>query len=339
MAFFVLTWLQGDEFRNECFAADQENCSDFLMSAGCDDENEYGAVLLAEHVVTQLVACNDIMKHTSGNPDSSTRAASSQTPLVFEITRGRTDSPLRPVSRDRFLIGAGERCDLRLGGEGIPAVHSVVHVDGRDIWLETLADSPEVRVNGRLTRSAALEPGDDLEIGSFSLTLHRTSSAEPVLAPQVYGASVSETLTDEELNNPLEEIEELTARQLVDLIDQEEALIEEFEARRRMGAQALMDVVKHRFGEVDAEDEATSEEQPTPKQLLHELQSAIISLNEFAQEFDQRTERLSRSETQRVANSLLDFQQQIVSRLDGVLEKIAQIDQAERQQAPRRDVA
>tara|TARA_R110002072_G_scaffold302603_1_gene486696 strand:- start:161144 stop:162073 length:930 start_codon:yes stop_codon:yes gene_type:complete len=309
------------------------------MPTGCDDENEYGAVLLAKHVVTQLVACNDIMKHTSGNLHKSAHAVTSQSSLVFEITRGRTDSPLRPINRDRFLIGAGERCDLRLGGEGMSAVHSVVHIDGRDIWLETLADSPEVRVNGRLTRSAALEPGDDLEIGSFSLTLHRTSSAKPVLAPRIYGASVSETLTDEELANPLEEIEELTARQLVDLIDQEEALIEEFEARRKMGAQALMDVVKNRFRELDAEDEAVSEEQPTPKQLLHELQSAIISLNEFAQEFDRRTERLSQTESQRVANSLLDFQQQVVSRLDGVLEKIAQIDQAERQQPPRRDVA
>jgi hypothetical protein len=309
------------------------------MSDGCDDENEYGAVPLAEHVVTQLVACNDIMKHTSGNLDKSTRTDANQSPLVFEITRGRTESPLRPVSRDRFLIGAGERCDLRLGGEGIPAVHSVVHIDGEAIWLETLADAPEVRVNGRLTRSAALEPGDDLEIGSFSLTLHRTNSAESVQTPKIYGASVSEILTEEELATPLEDVEELTARQLVDLIDQEEALIEEFEARRQMGAEALMEVVKQRFGDADAEDESATEKPATPGELLHELQAAIISLNEFAQEFDQRTERLSQPETQRVANSLLDFQQQIVSRLDGVLEKIAQIDQAERQQAPRRDVA
>jgi hypothetical protein len=283
------------------------------------------------------------MKHTSDNLDNSAREITSESPLVFEITRGRTQSPLRPVSRDRFLIGAGERCDLRLGGKGMPAVHSVVHVDGREIWLETLADSPDVRVNGRLTRSAALEPGDDLEIGSFSLTLHRTTSDEPVQAPRIYGASVSEILSDAELANPLD-VEELTARQLVDLIDQEEALIEEFEARRRMGAQALMDVVRQRFADTDtdtdAEDEQPVAEEPaSPRQLLGELQAAIISLNEFAQEFEQRTEKLSQPETQRVANSLLDFQQQIVSRLDGVLEKIALIDQAQSHEAPRRDVA
>ena len=279
------------------------------------------------------------MKHPSGNLDKSTCSSTSQSPLVFEITRGRTESPFRPVSRDRFLIGAGERCDLRLGGEGMPAVHSVVHVDGGEIWLETLADSPEVRVNGRLTRSAALEPGDKLEVGSFSLTLHRTSSAREIAKPRLFGASVSEILSEEEATNPLD-IEELSARELVDLIEQEEALIEEFEARRRMGAQALMDVVRQRFGEIDAEDlDEETDERPGPGQLLQELQAAIVSLNEFAQSFEQRTERLSRQDTQRVANSLLDFQQQLVSRLDGVLEKIALIDEAANPQAPRRDVA
>lgn len=279
------------------------------------------------------------MKHPSGNLDKAKLASGSQSPLVFEITRGRTGSPLRPISRDRFLIGAGDRCDLRLGGEGIPAVHSVVHVDGTEIWLETLADSPDVRVNGRLTRSAALEPGDDLEIGAFSLALHRTDSSESVQAPRIYGAPVREELTEEEIDSPIEDLEELTARELVELIDQEEAIIEEFEARRRLGAQALMDVVKQRFLEPDVDDGSDGEESPTPSQLLNELQAAILSLNEFAQEFEQRTERLSQPETQRVANSLLDFQQQIVSRLDGVLEKIARINAAELQQVSRRDVA
>lgn len=278
------------------------------------------------------------MKHLSGNLDKSTREIASESPLVFEITRGHTQSPLRPVSRDRFLIGAGERCDLRLGGDEMPAVHSVVHIDGQDVWLETLADSPDVRVNGRPTRSAALEPGDELEIGSFSLTLHRTTSAEPVQTPRTHGTSVSEIPAEEELAHPLD-VEELTARQLVDLIDQEEALIEEFEARRQMGAQALMDVVKQRFADPDAENESAAEEKATPGQLLGELQAAILSLNEFAQEFEQRTEKLSQPETQRVAHSLLDFQQQIVSRLDGVLEKIALIDQAQTHEAPHRDVA
>lgn len=257
---------------------------------------------------------------------------------MFEITQGRTESPLRPINRDRFLIGAGERCDLRLGGKDIPAVHSVVHIDGDEIWLETLADSPEVRVNGRLTRSAALEPGDELAIGSFCLTLHQTEAAQQKQTPKLYSASVSEILAEEEAANPLADVEELTARQLVDLIDQEEALIEEFEARRRLGAQALMDVVKQRFGEVD-DDSEDVDEQPTPGQLLSELQAAIASLNEFAQDFEKRTERLSRQDTQRAANSLLDFQQQIVSRLDGVLEKIALIDDAESRQEDRRNVA
>jgi hypothetical protein len=36
--------------RKEGLASDQENCSDFLMSAGCDDEDEYGAVPVARNL-------------------------------------------------------------------------------------------------------------------------------------------------------------------------------------------------------------------------------------------------------------------------------------------------
>ena len=278
------------------------------------------------------------MKHTSNSSDRSARKSASQSPLMFEISRGRTDSPLRPINRDRFLIGSGERCDLRLGGQDVPAVHSVVHIDGDQIWLEALAESPEVRVNGRLTRSAALEPGDALEIGSFCLTLHRTSSVQPVPAPRIHGARVSEILTEEESADLLD-IEDLSARELVDLIEQEEALIEEFESRRQMGAQALLDVLNQRFGPDVSDDSQTVDATPDTRQLLHELQMAIISLNEFAQDFEQRTDRLSQRDTHRAANSLLDFQKQIVSRLDGVLGKIACIDEADRRRMPRRDVA
>lgn len=31
-------------------SSDQENCTDFLMPDGCDDENEYGAVPAARNV-------------------------------------------------------------------------------------------------------------------------------------------------------------------------------------------------------------------------------------------------------------------------------------------------
>ena len=283
------------------------------------------------------------MTHSSSSSNKSTHptagSSAGQSPLAFEITRGRTESPLRPISRDRFLIGSGERCDLRLGGSDVPAIHSVVYIDGSDIWLETVADSPELRVNGRLTRSAALEPGDELEIGSFCLTLHRVKASEPAATPRLRAASVEELLAEEE-DFAQPDLESLSAGELVDLIEHEEALVEEFEARRQMGAQALLDVLKQRSGEPQSDNAPiANDHRPEPREILRELESAILSLNEFAQDFQRRAGRLNQRDAQRTANSLLDFQQQIVSRLDGVLEKIAQIDQAERQQAPRRDVA
>lgn len=292
-----------------------------------------------ESVITLLVICNHTMKNASQTENQSTCNTAGQSPLMLEITRGQTESPFRPIDCDRFLIGSGERCDLRLGGDDVPSIHSIIHIDGNEIWLEALAESPEVRVNGRLTRSAALEPGDALKIGSFCLTLHRMAAAteKAVTSPRLYGASVIE-LTEEEIAQSID-IEDLSARDLVDLIDREEALIEEFESRREMGAEALMEIIKHQSAPQETEDVPAVAAQPDSRQLLQELQAAIISLNEYAQGFEKRTEQLSRRDSQRAANALLDFQNQIVSRLDGVLGKIASLDKADEQQFRNRDVA
>lgn len=284
------------------------------------------------------------MTHTSPRSENSAPGtsvqAASESPLVFEISRGRTDSPLRPISRDRFLIGAGDRCDLRLGGTDIPAVHSVVHIDGDEIWLETLADAPPLKLNGRLTRSAALEPGDELEIGCFGLTLHRTSAAEPVPAPRLHKASIEELIAEDEEANDSLDFDGLSAAELIGLIEKEEAEIQEFEARRQMGARALIDVARQRFGSPLEEGSAESSEQKgDPRELFNELQLAIASLNAFAQDFEHRAQKLDQRESNRVANSLLDFQQQIVGRLDDVLSRIATLENGQEQQSQRRDVA
>ena len=68
--------------------------------------------------------------------------------LVLEICSGRTRFPLRPVRSTRFLIGAGEGCDLQLGGTDMPPLHSIIHVDRVETLLETVALTPPLKVNG-----------------------------------------------------------------------------------------------------------------------------------------------------------------------------------------------
>src|SRR4051812_43150982 len=85
--------------------------------------------------------------------------------VVLEVCRGRTEHPLRPVHSERFLIGSSPRCDLRLGGEDMPPLHSLIVIDGTDVWLEAVAPRPHLVVNDRPQSSVRLADGDHIRVG------------------------------------------------------------------------------------------------------------------------------------------------------------------------------
>lgn len=259
--------------------------------------------------------------------------------LVLEVTRGKTAAPVRPVIRDRFLIGAGVRCDLRLGGNDMPPIHSILHVSGAEIWIDSLVDSPCLSVNGKPLSSSVLNNGDEVEIGSFRLVLHRTADANSE-QPVIFAVDASGDSLDADPPQP----QEMSPLELIELIEQEEELIEEFEARRRMGAEALMTAIRE---QTDLPTESTepqfdvpnSGHLPRSQELLQELETAIGSLNRIAHDLEHRAEQLDEREVRRAAGSLLDFQHELVGRLDDVLAKIAAVNDAESHASRRRDVA
>lgn len=145
--------------------------------------------------------------------------------LLLEITRGRTRFPLRPVRGPRFLIGAAVTCDLRLGGEGMPALHSLITTEDQVIELEAISAEPALKVNGQPVQSVVLRDGDIIEIGEVELTARMVAGRTP--------AAVESAETDE---RPLSE---LSAAELIDLIELEQSEIQRYEEGRRAGAAAL----------------------------------------------------------------------------------------------------
>ena len=274
---------------------------------------------------------------------------SAEFPFQLEITRGRTQNPVRPITHERFLIGSGERCDLRLGGDDIPPLHSILHVDGIDVWIDVIGDGPALKINGEPAKSASLIDGDEIEIGTFHLALRDTGADAP---PPILQAFSADDFDDEPAIDP----STLSPAELIELIKQEEELIEEFEARKRMGLETLMKSLR----EVQSDDvqpasqtrpaapqiesrPAQSEPQPAtgrPRDLMVELEAAISSLTRFAEELEQRATKLSHRDFQRTAATLLDFQQQIIGRLDAVLAKVSE-NRRSRPSSPHRhrDVA
>lgn len=73
--------------------------------------------------------------------------------------------PIRPISEGSFLIGHGTACDLRLGDDEVPALHSILRVTQASASIMLMAESPELVVNGESVNRAVLHDGDVVEIG------------------------------------------------------------------------------------------------------------------------------------------------------------------------------
>jgi hypothetical protein len=181
-------------------------------------------------------------------------AAPRETSALFflRICRGKTRYPVRPVPAGEFLIGGGEECDLRLGGLGMPALHSVIRVTGPEAVLETVLVDPPLLVNGQVASRVSLEDGDRIQIGSIEFVAQRAEispdGTDSCLEAPENGVIAAGCPA---VGNSLErELSRMTAAQLVELIEAEERQVAEFEGQRRAGAQNLLQEALRRAGGV-----------------------------------------------------------------------------------------
>ena len=75
------------------------------------------------------------------------------------------------------------------------------------------------------------------------------------------------------------------------------------------------------------QEQIAAREQPVkqPADLMRELEAAIHSINQFAKELEGHAHLLSGREINAAATNLLEIQERVVSRLDEVLAKVAQL--------------
>lgn len=129
--------------------------------------------------------------------------------------------PIRPVSEGSFLIGHGSACDLRLGDQEVPALHSILRVTRLSASITLMAERPELFVNGESVPRAILQDGDIVEIGDVRLVF-RFLTENAV-------SETAETLSstpDEGTAEPISEsIEELSAPELVNGLELEFQLL------------------------------------------------------------------------------------------------------------------
>lgn len=262
------------------------------------------------------------MARQTASRTAADRAADENTPITLEVVRGKTRFPRRKITEGNFLIGADSDCDLRLGGDEMPPLHSVIHLEQSGAWLESLAPAPTLSVNGHSVRAHHLEDGDRIRIGEFEFLAHYvlpTVRADHAV-PDDSDAHILPMLADDGDN--LLNLGELSPAELVELIEREEAQVREFETRRALGAAALWQAVQEQIEELDAEhDEAPLRlANPEPTQLPRQVAQLRTLL-------DARMQGLMKQEAlfTAAASQLLDAQQSLAQQIESLLQQLAAI--------------
>lgn len=149
---------------------------------------------------------------------------------VIRIARGKTQFPLRAIDHERFLVGAGSSCQLQLSAADIPMIHSVISPTSQGHRIESLSPCPELFVNGAVTREALLQPGDEFSIGGYRFEYligeyehefrttdgQRDQASKPGVTGSIYPNQIEP-----------EDLEELSAADLVARLEQELELLDE----------------------------------------------------------------------------------------------------------------
>ena len=133
--------------------------------------------------------------------------------------------PIRPISEGSFLIGHGSACDLRLGDQEVPALHSILRVTRTSATITLMAERPELFVNGESVPRAVLHDGDLVEIADVRV-IFRFVNEESL--PQSQPTAVSSTLEDD---SPVElqHVEDLSVQELVTGLEIEFELLRELQ--------------------------------------------------------------------------------------------------------------
>lgn len=202
----------------------------------------------------------------------------------LEIHRGRTGYRFRPVIGNRLVLGSAPECDLRLGGAGMPAVHSQVHVEGGRVWIEAISLDPPLVVNGEPCQMTQLVDGDVIALGPFAFTWR---------AAEVPVAAASPA-------------EELSTDELVERLERDMALVaDRDETTRRAVATVVESALETLYGVTPTTNEVTAG-------------------GGLAEKLDELARRIEAHETAHAAavESLLDTQERLVAQVASLVARL-----------------
>jgi hypothetical protein len=217
------------------------------------------------------------------------------------------------IDHDEFTIGSDAQCNLRLAA-GAPRLQSILHVQGRAVWIEAQSDDALVTVEQNAYRRRALRDGDQLQFDGLQATVQ---IGEPSTRKNPLPALRSARLPDD--------LSALSAEELCDQIELEESHVHNFEQRRRFGWGALMSAVR----DVIDQDSVRSPQPVEAAQVAaisdEKFNELITHVRELSETLDERTKSLAAQESLLIESSsqLCESQVRVSRQLEELLERIA----------------
>ncbi|MEX0728211.1 MAG: FHA domain-containing protein, partial [Planctomycetaceae bacterium] len=238
------------------------------------------------------------------------------TPFYLEVSRGRTVFRRRPITNKSFLIGSGEHCDLQLGGPEIPLLFAIIQADGERLTVRSLENEPDLKVNGQAVTSAVLSDGDLIEIGLFQFVARKQEVPDPAM-PSAY-ARRPESRPHEQ--TPDDDLSELSAAELLDRLEHDLDMVEDFERGERQGWAALMQRVERR-----KESMRTSDSRIRRQKLARPQRQRLNSIDEV--NIDEMFETLHRRDS-RVglkANAAAGLETDYLLQIEQMVNELSQV--------------
>jgi hypothetical protein len=208
----------------------------------------------------------------------------------------------------------------------------MICTDGTEVWLEAMADSPELLVNGRPEKSVRLKDQDRLRIEPFELIVH-----VPANVPASTQSLTSESLraADQESKSP--EPSDLSAVELVERIEVATQLVNDFEQRNRLGMESLLSAVQERRNRMLTGPASTPQGTVLPMSAasaeanhleLADLESLVGHISDVVSELEKRSGVQWRREAgyRDAVSSLFETQDRLSRQLEILLRRVASLN-------------
>ena len=107
-------------------------------------------------------------------PDSVSNTTQTKEPPPYGllVRAGQDKGKLFLITNDRFLIGRGEKCDVRLQSQRVNQTHCIFVPTRSGIVFSNLGKRNRAKVNGEpVRRNVKLAPGDLIDVCTFVVEL------------------------------------------------------------------------------------------------------------------------------------------------------------------------